>query len=66
MADVFGVEADAIADNAAMGVLEPWDSGNHISLVLALEEEFNVSFDVPEIEAMNSFEDVVREVEQKL
>jgi len=66
MADVFGIEPDVIPNDAAMGVLEQWDSGNHISLVLALEEEFGVSFDVSEIEAMTCFEDVVGGVEQKL
>jgi acyl carrier protein len=49
-----------------MGVVEQWDSGNHISLVLALEEEFGVSFEVSEIEAMTSFVDVVSTLEHKL
>jgi acyl carrier protein len=66
MADVFDIEGGAIADDAAMGIMEQWDSGNHVKLILALEEEFGVSFAVSEIEAMNSFENVVEGVEQKL
>jgi acyl carrier protein len=47
-------------------VIEQWDSGNHISLVLALEEEFGVSFEVSEIETMTSFADIVSTLENKL
>ena len=66
LADVLKVDPALIGDDASMKTMEEWDSGNHVSLVLALEEEFGVSFEVPEIEAMLSFEKVVAAVEQKL
>lgn len=66
IADTLGIEQSSIGDDAEMGSIEQWDSGNHISLVLALEEEFAVSFDVPEIEAMTSFAEVVSTLEGKL
>jgi acyl carrier protein len=66
MADVFRLPLGAIGDDAAMGVLDQWDSGNHVSLVMALEEEFGFSLDVSEIERMTSFPAVLSVVEQKL
>jgi acyl carrier protein len=66
MADILEVDERSINDATEMGVVEQWDSGNHIGLVLALEEEFGVSFEVSEIEAMTSFPDVVSTLERKL
>lgn len=43
MSDVFGVPAEEIPDDADAETLESWDSLGHMSLMLALEAEFNVS-----------------------
>ena len=66
MADVFEINRDSIADNWEMGNPDQWDSGNHVRLILALEEEFGVSFEVPEIEAMTSFKRLLATLEAKL
>lgn len=44
MADVFGVDPSVINDEASVDTVEKWDSLNHLNLVLALEEQFKVSF----------------------
>jgi len=62
MADIFHLDASAIDEQTAMDNTQAWDSANHISLVLALEEEFSIAFDVAEIESMTSFFDVVQAV----
>jgi acyl carrier protein len=66
MADILAIDERRIDDGLEMGIVEQWDSGNHVSLVLALEEEFGVSFEVSEIEAMTSFAEVVSTLERKL
>ena len=43
MADVFGVPAESITDNASVDTIEKWDSLNHMKLVLVLEAEFGVT-----------------------
>jgi acyl carrier protein len=43
-----------------------WDSANHIHLVLALEDEFAVLFDVAELESMMSFFDIMQVMRAKL
>ena len=62
MADILHLDPRKIDDQTAMDNTEAWDSANHISLVLALEEEFSIAFDVAEIESMTSFFDVVQAV----
>lgn len=65
MAESFEVSPADIRDNSAMGVTEGWDSGSHVVLVLALEAEFGITFEVHEIETMLTFPDVVELVEAK-
>ena len=65
MAEIFKIDARSIGDTAAMGSIEQWDSQNHVTLVLALEEEFNVVFEVSEIETMTTFERIMSTLEKK-
>lgn len=66
MADVLDLDVNAITDDTSVDNSPKWDSANHIQLVLALEEEFSVSFDVLELESMLSFFDIVNVVQSKL
>ena len=49
-----------------MDSTESWDSLTHINLCLSLEQDFQVSFSVSEMEAMLSYEDIVRVLGEKL
>ena len=62
MADIFHLDPKQIDEETAMDNTEAWDSANHISLVLALEDEFSITFDVAEIETMTAFPDVIQAV----
>lgn len=55
LAKVFKVEAALIDDESSMDNVENWDSLNHLKLVLALEEELNVSFSEEESVEILSF-----------
>ena len=52
MVAVFEVDASMIDDDASMDTIPTWDSVRHMNLVLALEEEFGVSF--PDEDAANA------------
>lgn len=65
MADVLGVEPGSIGDDASRDSIPAWDSANHISLTLALEQEFAIALDVAEIESLQSFADIVALLESK-
>lgn len=66
MSIILNIEATSIDDGTSMDNTPGWDSANHISLILALEDEFSISFEVSEFELMISFFDVVQGVEAKL
>jgi acyl carrier protein len=55
MADVFGVEANSINDDSSVDTVKKWDSYNHMKLVLALEERFNVAFHTEQALEMLSY-----------
>jgi acyl carrier protein len=65
MSDVLGLDPATITDATARDNTAAWDSANHISLVLALEEEFEITFDVAEFEAMLTFSDIIQLLEAK-
>lgn len=66
LADILGIDAAQVNEHTAFDRTPGWDSANHINLVVALEEEFSISLDVAEIDAMLTFPDVVSIVEAKL
>jgi acyl carrier protein len=66
MADILDLDPNKIDDGTSMDNTEAWDSANHISLVLALEEEFSILFDVAEMEAMISYADIVQAVSARV
>jgi len=49
VATILGVEESQIDQDTSMDTLESWDSIKHMDLILAIEEEFNIS--VPDEEA---------------
>lgn len=66
MADILHLDPAKIDENTSVDNTPKWDSANHINLVLALEEEFSIAFDVDEIEQMLSFFDITQAVSAKL
>ena len=44
---------------------DKWDSFAHLDLIVALEQEFNVSFTPDEIGSINSYTDVVNILKSK-
>jgi acyl carrier protein len=66
MSIILNIEAASIDDGTSMDNTPGWDSANHINLILALEDEFSISFEVSEFELMVSFFDLVQVVEAKL
>jgi len=56
---VMDVPAGRLDEQSSMDTLEKWDSLRHMNLVLALEEEFGVSFTDEEIVEMLSVEIII-------
>ena len=64
--DIFEVESSEINEMSSAVNIERWDSLNHTNLVVALEEEFNVSFSPEEIIEMLNFKLIKIILEDKL
>lgn len=56
MGAVFGIDPASIGADASPGNIEEWDSLRHMSLVLALEEEFGVRFPEEELDQLISLQ----------
>ncbi len=54
-AEVFGVDVSAINDSFAKETVDSWDSVRQLSLVTALEEEFDIMLETEEIIAISSY-----------
>jgi len=66
MADLLDLDPERIDGSTLKDNTPAWDSLNHINLVVALEQEFGISFDLHEIESMLSYDDIVQVVGGKL
>lgn len=66
MADVFDVPAETISENTSQDNLEGWDSLKHLDLVVALEEEFEITIPVEEVGNLISFKLIVLIIKELL
>lgn len=55
LADVFGVDPVTVGEESSVDSIAAWDSLNHLNLVLALEEQFGVSFSEEQIVEMMNY-----------
>ncbi len=53
--DTFGMSKDRLADLKYQEIPQ-WDSVGHMSLIAALEEDFDIMFDTDDIIGLSSFE----------
>lgn len=66
MADILDLDPDSIDESTSQGNTATWDSLSQINLIVALEQEFDVSFHPGEIETMLSFGDILEILETKI
>ncbi|HEX6505128.1 MAG TPA: acyl carrier protein [Terriglobales bacterium] len=64
--DILSVPADRMHPDSSPETIEAWDSIQHLNLVLALEENFNVQLSPEEIEQMRSIGQISTLIGSKL
>ena len=64
--DVFGVAPEGISASSSSENVDRWDSIQHLSFVLALEETFQLQLSPEETERIRKVGDAVRLIEEKL
>jgi acyl carrier protein len=55
MAGVFAVEEEHINTETSISSLEGWDSLHHVSLMMALEQEFGLQIDIDDAVEMTTY-----------
>ena len=63
--EIFDVPAGQLGPEASPSTIGAWDSVAHLNLILALEDEFGIKFDLEEMEKMQSIGQVSELVRAK-
>ena len=66
VADIFNLAPDQIRAETSPDTVEGWDSIQHLNLVLALEQQFEIQFTPEEIEQLLSVQLIADLVTEKL
>ena len=66
LGDVFGLDPVAVGPSTSTDTVEGWDSLHHLTVVLSLEEEFDIQFDDEETLSLVNFPLIVAIVKERL
>ena len=64
--DIFEDDELLITAESNAATVEDWDSLAHITLIFAIEQEFEIKFALGELEAMKNVGDMVELIQTKL
>jgi len=59
LATVLGIDAKTLPADASMNHFPGWDSLNHMNLMLALEDEFNIEFTDEQISGLDNLASLI-------
>ena len=63
--ETFNVPETKIAPATQPANLEEWDSLGQLRLLMNIESEFQISFHIDEIKELNSFEKLLKSIQEK-
>jgi acyl carrier protein len=66
IAEVFGLDPGEVGPGTSIETVEAWDSLQHLTVVLALEEEFDIQLDDEQTVAAVSFPAMTEIVRERL
>ena len=64
--DVFDDETLVITDSTNSDDIEDWDSLEHISLIISMEKEFDMKFDIKEVNKLENVGQMVDMIKMKI
>ena len=64
--DIFDDDSLIITDSTNSNDIEDWDSFEHIALVVSMEKEFNMSFDIKEVNKLENVGGMIDLIMSKL
>ena len=62
IANVLGISITELKEYDSVKTIEQWDSLKHITLIVALEDKFNVKFKEQEIPELNSVQLLLKKI----
>ena len=66
LAEVFGLNPQEVGANTSTDTVDGWDSLHHLTVVLSLEEEFEIQFDDQETLSLVNFPLILAVVREHL
>jgi acyl carrier protein len=66
MSVIFNVDITSISEDSSPDSIITWDSLKHMNLILAIEEEFNLSLTDDEVVNMSDFKTVCETLEKRI
>ena len=64
--DIFDEDTLIISDNTSPEDIEDWDSLNHILLLSAIQEEFNIEIGLEEMQLVNDVSTLLNIIKNKI
>ena len=64
--ELFKIKSEDFSQDLDVNTVLGWDSMNHLNLIIALEESFNVSFTTEEVILMTNVKAIMRYYEAKM
>lgn len=64
--DIFDDEDITIGENTSAADIEDWDSLTHIMLLSAVEDEFDIKFDMKAVQRLKNVGEMVDLIEEQL
>ena len=64
--EVFNVPVSMISESTEQKMLNEWDSLGQLRLIMTIEESFDVSFSIDEIESLSNFQVILQNITDKL
>ena len=62
---ILGVSVKTLNEESSQDTVEYWDSFKHMNLILAIEEEFNLTFSDQEIMSIKKIKDIRKLLQEK-
>lgn len=64
--DVFDDDELMISDSTNSDEIEDWDSLEHISLIVSMEKEFSMKFDIKEVNTLKDVGEMIDLIKRKM
>ena len=66
ISDILDLKELSLSKNMVASDIEGWDSLNHINIIVAMENEFNIKFTLNDIKNLKNIGDLIQLVENKI